>query len=56
MSGPIIFKLLHHLSEKRYDDEDVRETDLKAFFDSKSTNFFVKGIAKLSERWKKVIE
>ncbi|KAK6737396.1 hypothetical protein RB195_019851 [Necator americanus] len=36
--------LQHHLEEKRYDDRDHLENDLRAFFASKSPEFYAKGI------------
>ncbi|VDP38463.1 unnamed protein product [Heligmosomoides polygyrus] len=41
----------HHLEGKRYEDRDHLENDLRAFFASKSPDFYVRGIRGLVERW-----
>ena len=48
--------LQHHLEEKRYDDRDHLENDLRAFFASKSPEFYAKGIRDLVRRWQKVVD
>ncbi|KAK6764538.1 hypothetical protein RB195_024747 [Necator americanus] len=42
--------------EKRYDDRDHLENDLRAFFTSMSTEFYAKGIRDLMRRWQKVAD
>ncbi|KAK6748092.1 hypothetical protein RB195_000988 [Necator americanus] len=46
----------HHLEEKRYDDPDHLENDYRAFFASKSPEFYAKGIRDLVRRWQKVVD
>ncbi|KAK6761722.1 hypothetical protein RB195_022707 [Necator americanus] len=46
----------HHLEEKRYDDRDHLENDLRTLFASKSPEFYAKGICDLVIRWQKVID
>ncbi|VDP41590.1 unnamed protein product [Heligmosomoides polygyrus] len=41
----------HHLEEKRYEDGDHLKNDLRAFFVSKSPDFYARGIRSLVERW-----
>ncbi|KAK6763830.1 hypothetical protein RB195_024237 [Necator americanus] len=41
----------HHLEEERYDDRDHLENDLRAFFASKSPEFYAKGIRYLVRCW-----
>ncbi|KAK6730621.1 hypothetical protein RB195_007221 [Necator americanus] len=49
--------LQHHLEDKRYDDCDDLESDLRAFFVSKSPEFCAKGIRDLDvRRWQKVVD
>ncbi|KAK6747818.1 hypothetical protein RB195_000794 [Necator americanus] len=48
--------LQHHLEEKRYDDRDHLENDLRAFFASKSPEFYAKGIRDLVRGWQKVVD
>ncbi|KAK6725707.1 hypothetical protein RB195_004181 [Necator americanus] len=56
-SGYHLFRSLqHHLKEKRYDDRDHLENDLRAFFVSKSPEFYAKGICDLVRRWQKVAD
>ncbi|KAK6757092.1 hypothetical protein RB195_015115 [Necator americanus] len=42
--------------EKCYDDRDHLESDLRAFFASKSPEFYEKGIRDLVRRWQKVVD
>jgi histone-lysine N-methyltransferase SETMAR len=44
--------LQHHLKEKHYQTED----DISAFFTSKSSEFFKRGIAQLPSRWATIVE
>ncbi|KAK6739598.1 hypothetical protein RB195_008227 [Necator americanus] len=46
----------HHLEKKRYDDRDHLENDLRAFFASKSPEFYAEGIRSLVRRWQKVVD
>ncbi|KAK6761972.1 hypothetical protein RB195_022898 [Necator americanus] len=46
----------HHLEEKRCDDRDHLENDLRAFFASKSPEFCAKGFRDLVRRWQKVVD
>lgn len=46
----------HHLSNKRYENDDQLKNDLEQFFISKPMNFFERGIKNLPNRWRKVIE
>ncbi|KAK6745623.1 hypothetical protein RB195_012003 [Necator americanus] len=48
--------LQHHLEEKRYDDRDHLENDLRAFFASMSPEFYAKGIRDLVRRSQKVVD
>ncbi|KAK6737501.1 hypothetical protein RB195_019918 [Necator americanus] len=48
--------LQHHLEEKRYDDRDHLKNDLRAYFASKSPEFYAKGIRDLVRRWQKVVD
>ncbi|KAK6734591.1 hypothetical protein RB195_018029 [Necator americanus] len=48
--------LQHHLEEKRYDDRDHLENDLRAFFASKSPEFYAKGICDLVRRWQRIVD
>ncbi|KAK6760669.1 hypothetical protein RB195_021940 [Necator americanus] len=48
--------LQHHLEEKRYDDRDHLENDPRAFFASKSPEFYAKGIRDLVKHWQKVVD
>ncbi|KAK6728845.1 hypothetical protein RB195_006110 [Necator americanus] len=48
--------LQHHLEEKRYDDRDNLENDLRAFFASRSLEFYAKGIRYLVRCWQKVVD
>ncbi|KAK6754559.1 hypothetical protein RB195_013511 [Necator americanus] len=48
--------LQHHLEEKRYDNRDHLENGLRAFFASKSMEFYAKGIRDLVRRWQKVVD
>ncbi|KAK6733238.1 hypothetical protein RB195_017160 [Necator americanus] len=48
--------LQHHLEEKRYDDRDHLKNYLRAFFASKSPEFYAKGIRDLVRRWQKVVD
>ncbi|KAK6760845.1 hypothetical protein RB195_022059 [Necator americanus] len=52
----LFLSLQHHLEEKRYDDRDHLENDLRALFACKSPEFFVKGIRDLVRRWHKVVD
>ena len=48
--------LQHNLRGKQFRTvEEIRE-NISAFFASKPTGFYVKGIARLQERWEKVVE
>ncbi|KAK6726129.1 hypothetical protein RB195_004442 [Necator americanus] len=42
--------------EKRYDDRDHLENNLRAFFASKSPEFYAKIIRDLVRRWQKVVD
>ncbi|KAK6737044.1 hypothetical protein RB195_019628 [Necator americanus] len=55
-SDHLFRSLQHHLEEKRYDDRDHLENDLRAFFASKSPEFYAKGIRDLVRRWQKVVD
>ncbi|KAK6756291.1 hypothetical protein RB195_014599 [Necator americanus] len=46
----------HHPEEKRYDDHDCLENDFQAFFASKSSEFYAKGIRDIERRWEKVVD
>ncbi|KAK6762713.1 hypothetical protein RB195_023431 [Necator americanus] len=48
--------LQQHLEEKRYDDRGHLENDLRAFFASKSPEFYAKRIRCLVRRWQKVVD
>ncbi|KAK6749654.1 hypothetical protein RB195_001954 [Necator americanus] len=48
--------LQHHLEEKRYDDRDHLENDLRSFFASKSPDFHAKGIRDFLRRWQKLFD
>ncbi|KAK6734696.1 hypothetical protein RB195_018099 [Necator americanus] len=46
----------HHLEEERYDDRDHLENDVRAFFASKSPEFYAKEIRDLARCWQKVVD
>ncbi|KAK6754674.1 hypothetical protein RB195_013577 [Necator americanus] len=46
----------HHLEENCYGDSDHLENDFRAFFASKSPEFYAKGIRDLVRRWQKVVD
>jgi histone-lysine N-methyltransferase SETMAR len=48
--------LSNFLREKSFDDVDNLKSDIDFFFQSKSTDFYAKGIFELPNRWSKVIE
>uniref|UniRef100_A0A183GJ33 Mariner Mos1 transposase n=1 Tax=Heligmosomoides polygyrus TaxID=6339 RepID=A0A183GJ33_HELPZ len=48
--------LQHHLEGKRYEDRDHLENDLRAFFPSKSPDFYARGIRSPVERWRRVVD
>ncbi|KAK6748554.1 hypothetical protein RB195_001280 [Necator americanus] len=48
--------LQHHLEEKRYDDSDHLENDLRDFLASKSPEFYAKGSCDLVRCWQKVVD
>lgn len=47
--------LQNFLNGRDYNNDNEIEADLQVFFNSKSPSFFVKGIAKLPDRWQKTI-
>lgn len=46
----------NHLSGLKFENEEAIATWIKEFFDQKSPRFFKRGIDKLPERWKEVID
>ncbi|KAK6756292.1 hypothetical protein RB195_014599 [Necator americanus] len=52
----LLRSLQHHPEEKRYDDHDCLENDFQAFFASKSSEFYAKGIRDIERRWEKVVD
>ena len=52
----IFRSLSNFLREKSFDDVDNLKSDIDFFFQSKSTDFYAKGIFELPNRWSKVIE
>ncbi|KAK6734555.1 hypothetical protein RB195_018005 [Necator americanus] len=57
LSGYQLFRSFqHHLEEKRCDDRDHLENDLRAIFASKSPEFYAKGIRDLVRRWQKIVD
>ncbi|KAK6744730.1 hypothetical protein RB195_011447 [Necator americanus] len=48
--------LQYHLEEKHYDDRDHLENDLRAFFASKSPEFYARGVRDIVRRWQKVVD
>lgn len=48
--------LQNHLQEKRFKDDDDIKSDLLAFFESKSSDFYKRGIYQLPARWAAVVE
>lgn len=47
--------LQNFLNGRDYNNDEEIEADLKVFFNSKLQSFYVKGIAKLPDRWQKTI-
>ena len=48
--------LQHHLSGKTFEDFNGVKNDIKLFFQSKSRDFFKKGIESLPKRWAYVVD
>jgi [histone H3]-lysine36 N-dimethyltransferase SETMAR len=48
--------LAHHLSEKRFDNEDDLKIDLENFFNHQSKAFYQQGILSLPQRWQEVVD
>ena len=46
----------HYLSEKQYEEEEDIESDLLSFFESKSKEFYRRGIEELPKRWETIID
>ena len=44
------------MKEKKYKNIEEIETDLRSFFDLKTTEFYQKGIFELPERWRSVVD
>ncbi|KAK6762714.1 hypothetical protein RB195_023432 [Necator americanus] len=50
------FSIRSEEQEKRYDDRDHLENDLRAFFASRSPEFYANGIHDLVRPWQKVVD
>ena len=48
--------LQNFLNGKVFSNDEELKTDVGLFFDSKSVDFFVKGISDLPNRWRKVVQ
>jgi histone-lysine N-methyltransferase SETMAR len=52
----LFLSLRNYLCSKHYEDFDELKSDLTAFFESKPTSFYRRGIELLSERWANAVE
>ncbi|CAF3102594.1 unnamed protein product [Rotaria socialis] len=52
----LFLSLRNYLCNKHYEDFDELKLDLAAFFESKPSSFYRRGIELLSERWANVVE
>lgn len=48
--------LSHHLSGKKFDNQDELKKSLENFFNNKSPDFYSRGISELPTRWQQVVD